>query len=321
VLHPFRFGLHFSDMPIEGWAERARSYERLGFATITLTDHLVVPQWEPVAALGAIAAVTERIRVGTLVLDTALRNPVLTAKSAATIDRLSGGRFELGLGAGYVAANFAAAGLPFEPAADRVARLAETVSLVQRLWSEPSTTVHGRFYNVTDSPMVAPAPVRPRLLIGGGGRTVMHLGGRVADTVSIIPRQTSGTWSVVDSLPDSTVARMTQKATWVREGVEAARRDPDAIELNTMVPTIIAGDHVGPAIAEEAAKMNVTSKEIDGSTLYLCGSGPELRDKVRDWRDRTGISYISLFDPGEEQIAYLAEQVVAPLTAESPTDR
>jgi probable F420-dependent oxidoreductase len=321
VPHPFRFGLHFWDMPIEGWVERVRAYEQLGFATITLTDHLVVPQWEPVAALGAIAAVTERIRVGTLVLDTALRNPVLTAKSAATLDRLSGGRFELGLGAGYVAANFAAAGQPFEPAADRVAKLGETVSLIRQLWSEPSTTVHGRFYDVTDSPMVARAPVRPRLLIGGGGRAVMHLGGRVADAVSIIPRQTSGTWSVVDSLPDSTVAQVAQKAAWVREGAEAAGRDPDDIELNTMVPTIIVGDHVNPAIAEEAAKMKVSSKEIDGSTLYLCGSGPELRDKLRDWRDRTGISYISLFDPGEEQIAYLAETVVGPLAAESPTER
>src|SRR2546421_3639200 len=213
-------------MPTESWVERVRSYEQHGFSHVTLTDHLVVPQWEPVAALGAIAAVTERLRVGTLVLDTGLREPVLTAKSAATLDRMSGGRFELGLGAGYVAANFTAAGQPFEPAADRVARLDETVSLVRRLWNEPSTTMHGRFFKVTDSPMVARAPVRPRLLIGGGGRAVMHLGGRAADTVSMIPRQTSGTWSVVDSLPDSTVARMAQKAAWVREGAEAAGRDP-----------------------------------------------------------------------------------------------
>lgn len=319
--HPFRFGLHFWDLPIESWVDRVLTYERLGFSHITLTDHLVVPQWEPVAALGAIAAVTERIRVGTLVLDTALRDPVLTAKSAATLDRMSGGRFELGLGAGYVAANFAAAGLPFEPAADRVARLAEAVSLVRRLWSEPSTTMHGRFYRVTDSPMVARAPVRPRLLIGGGGRAVMHLGGRVADAVSMIPRQSSGTWSVIDSLPDSTMARMAQKAAWVREGAETEGRDPDAIELNTMVPTVIVGDDGSAAIAKEAETSGITRSEMDGSTLYLCGTGPELRDQLRHWRDRTGISYISLFDPGEEQIAYLAEHVVAPLTAESGIDR
>jgi probable F420-dependent oxidoreductase len=282
VPHPFRFGLHFWDLPIESWVEQVRSYERLGFSDITLTDHLVVPQWEPVAALGAIAAVTERLRVGTLVLDTALRDPVLIAKSAATLDRMSGGRFELGLGAGYVAANFAADGAPFEPAADRVSRLAEMVSLIRQLWSEPSTTMHGRFYRVTDSPMVARAPVRPRLLIGGGGRVVMRLGGRVADTVSMIPGQTSGTWSVVDSLPDSTMERMAQKAAWVREGAEEAGRDPDAIELNTMVPTVIVGDDVATAIARAASTAGVTRSEIDVSTLYLCGTGAELRDQLRD---------------------------------------
>src|SRR2546421_6763133 len=143
----------------------------------------------------------------------------------------------------------------------------------------------------------------------------MRLGGRVADTVSMIPRQTSGTWSVLDSLSDSTLANLAEKAAWVREGAEAAGRDPDAVELNTMVPTIIAGDDVGAAVATEAATSGITVDEIDGSCLYLCGSGPELCDQLRHWRERTGISYISLFDPGEDQIAYLAEHVVGPLAA------
>jgi alkanesulfonate monooxygenase SsuD/methylene tetrahydromethanopterin reductase-like flavin-dependent oxidoreductase (luciferase family) len=191
---------------------------------------------------------------------------------------------------------------------------------MRRLWTEPTTTMHGRFCSVTDSPMASSVPVRPRLLVGGGGPAVMHLGGRVADTVSMIPRQTSGTWSVVDSLPDSTLARMSEKAAWVREGAEAAGRDPDTVELNTMVPTIIAGDNVRAAVATEAASSGVTVDEIDGSCLYLCGSGPELCDQLRHWRDSAGISYVSLFDPGEEQIDYLAEHVVAPLAGASPSD-
>jgi alkanesulfonate monooxygenase SsuD/methylene tetrahydromethanopterin reductase-like flavin-dependent oxidoreductase (luciferase family) len=114
VSAPFRFGIHLWELPLADWPERVRRYESLGFSTVTFTDHLVVPQWEPMVAVGAVAAVTERIRVGTLVLDAGLRDPVLTAKAAATVERLSGGRLEFGLGAGYVAANFAAAGLPFE---------------------------------------------------------------------------------------------------------------------------------------------------------------------------------------------------------------
>ena len=186
-------------------------YEQLGFSNVTFTDHVVVPQWEPLTALAALAAVTDRIGLGTLVLDVALRNPVVTAKSAATVERISGGRLELGLGAGYVKANFAAAGVPFDRGIDRVARLEEAVTLMRRLWTEPSTTLHGRFYRVTDSPMVSPEAIRPRLLLGGGGRSMMHLAGRVADTVSMIPRQTTGEWSVADSVPDSTMAAMSRR--------------------------------------------------------------------------------------------------------------
>jgi alkanesulfonate monooxygenase SsuD/methylene tetrahydromethanopterin reductase-like flavin-dependent oxidoreductase (luciferase family) len=116
VRRPFRFGLHFWELPIDGWPERVQRYEQFGFSTITFTDHVVFPQWEPLTALAAIAAVTDRIGLGTLVLDLALRNPVVTAKAAATVERISGGRLELGMGAGYVKANFAAPGVPFDRA-------------------------------------------------------------------------------------------------------------------------------------------------------------------------------------------------------------
>ena len=134
---------------------------------ITFTDHVVVPQWEPLTALAAIAAVTDRIGLGTLVLDVALGNPVVTAKTAATVERISGGRLELGMGAGGVEVNFAAAGDPFDRGIGRVARLEEAVTLMRRLWTEPSSTMHGRFSRVTDSPMVSPEAIDPRPLLGG----------------------------------------------------------------------------------------------------------------------------------------------------------
>lgn len=301
---------------MEAWPERVRRYQSLGFSTITFTDHLVVPQWEPMTAVTAVAAATERIRVGTLVLDAGLRDPVLTAKAAATVERLSGGRLELGLGAGYVAANFAAAGIPFASGADRVARLEEMVALMKRLWVEPSTSFHGRFFDVTESPMVAPDPVRPRLLIGGGGRRVMRLGGAVADTVSMIARQTSGEWSIADSLADSTEARMAEKAAWIREGAAEAGRDPDTVELNTMVPKVIVGADPGPRIAAEAAETGIPPARMSDSTLYLCGTGPEVYDRLQRWRQTIGISYVSLFDPGDEQAEYFAEQVAGRLTGQ-----
>ena len=309
----FRFGLHFWELPTDSWVERVRRYEQLGFSSITFTDHQVVPQWEPLTALAALASVTTAISLGTLVLDMAMRNPVLTAKSAATIDRISGGRLELGLGAGYVERNFAAVGMPFLPAAERIARLEESLTLMRQVWTQASTTLHGRFYDVTDVPMVASEPVRPTILIGGGGPKMMDLGGRVADIVSMIPTQDTGDWSVTASLADATVERMARKASWVRQGAKAASRDAGGIELHTMVARTIVGDDIGAAIARESAATGVPVATMAGSTLYLIGSGAEARERLQLWRDEIGISYVSLFDLDEEQIDRVAVEIVTPL--------
>ncbi len=267
------------------------------------------------AAVAAVAAVTESVAVGPLVLDLGLRNAVLTAKSAATLEQISAGRLELGLGAGYVARNFAATGLPFESPADRIAKLEEALILMRRLWAEPSTTMHGRFYDVTDVPMVAAGPASPTVLIGGGGRRVMHLGGRAADIVSMIPKQDRGDWSVADSLADATVERLEQRAAWVRQGAAAAGRDAAEVELHTLVTTTVVGDNVGSAIAKAAADAGVPAATLAESTLALMGTGAEVRDRLREWRSRAGVTYVSLFDPGDEQVEYLAAEVVGPLGA------
>lgn len=316
MTRPFRFGLHFWELPAEDWRQRVRRYEQLGFSTVTLTDHLVVPQWEPLSGLAAVAAATESLAVGSLVLDMGLREPVVTAKAAATVHRLSGGRLELGLGAGYVAANFDAAGRPFEPAADRVSRLEESVELMRQLWTQPFTTFRGRFVDVVDSPMAASEPVHPGLLIGGGGRRVLRFGGRVADMVSMIARQVTGEWSVADSVADSTVERMAEKAAWVREGAAAAGREPSSVELHTMVARVAVGDDPGAAVAAALAEDGVDPEAADRSTLYLCGTADQVLDRLRRWRAEAGISYVSLFDPGEAQVEWLAERVVRPLAEE-----
>jgi alkanesulfonate monooxygenase SsuD/methylene tetrahydromethanopterin reductase-like flavin-dependent oxidoreductase (luciferase family) len=195
-----------------------------------------------------------------------------------------------------------------------LARLEEAIGLMQRLWSEPLTTFRGRFYEVVDAPMVATEPVRPRLLIGGGGRLLLGMGGRLAESVSTIPRQGSGEWSAADSIPDSTLARMIEKQRWVREGAAQNGRDPSSIELNTMVVKVIVGDDPHSAVESEAAASGVTPEQLSDSSLYLCGTGDEVRDHLDHWREQTGISYFSLFDPGDEQIEYLAEHVVGPLS-------
>jgi alkanesulfonate monooxygenase SsuD/methylene tetrahydromethanopterin reductase-like flavin-dependent oxidoreductase (luciferase family) len=249
------------------------------------------------------------------VLDMGLRNPVLTAKSAATLELVSDGRLELGLGAGYVARNFAASGLAFEPPADRIAKLEEAVTLMRRLWTEPSTTMHGRFSDVTEAPMAAASAMAPTVLIGGGGRRVMRLGGQVADIVSMIPKQDRGDWSVSESLADSTVEGLVQRAAWVREGAQEAGRDPAEIELHTLVTTTIVGDDIAPAMAKVTADTGVPASVLAQSTLALMGTGEQVCERLREWQAKAGVTYVSLFDPGDEQIEYLAAEVLGPVGA------
>ena len=161
--------------------------------------------------------------------------------------------------------------------------------------------------------MVASEPVWPSILVGGGGPTVMRLAGRVADIVSILPRQRTGDWSVTDSPVDSTLDHMAQKAAWVRDSAEASKRDPTEIELHTIVVRPIVSGDVAAAVKRESDETGVTARAMMDSTLYLIGNGAEVRDELQRWRQCTGTSYVSLFDPGDERIDYLAHEVVAPL--------
>jgi alkanesulfonate monooxygenase SsuD/methylene tetrahydromethanopterin reductase-like flavin-dependent oxidoreductase (luciferase family) len=106
---------------------------------------------------------------------------------------------------------------------------------------------------------------------------------------------------------------MAQKATWVRDSAEASSRDPTEIELHTMVVRTIVGDDVRAAVVRESKETGVPARTMMDSTLYLVGNGAEVRDELHRWRQCTGVSYVSLFDPGDEQIEYLAHEVVAPL--------
>jgi alkanesulfonate monooxygenase SsuD/methylene tetrahydromethanopterin reductase-like flavin-dependent oxidoreductase (luciferase family) len=184
---------------------------------------------------------------------------------------------------------------------------------MRRLWSCPSTTEHGRFFVVTDAPMAAEQPVSPHVLVGGGGRRVLRLAARTADTVSMIPKQDRGDWSNADSMADATVDRLSQRSAWVREAAAEDGRDPEEIELHTLVTTMVVGDHVGTSVDKLSGEAGVDAATLTNSTLALVGTGAEVRDRLQDWQRRAGVSYVSFFDPGDEQVEYLANEVVGPL--------
>src|SRR5437588_7455621 len=172
---PFRFGVVAESAPSrEAWIELVRRSEDLGYATFLLADHYV-NEFPPIAALMAAADAASTIRIGSIVFNNDFRHPVLLAKEVATLDLLSGGRFELGIGAGWHRPEYEQTGLPFDRAGVRISRLEEALRIIKQFFTEESVTFVGSHYRVTDL-KAFPKPVQrpyPPLLMGGGGKRLL----------------------------------------------------------------------------------------------------------------------------------------------------
>src|SRR5215469_3173045 len=186
-MKPFRFGVNVGpDRSRAEWIAKARELERLGYDTLTVPDHLA-DLLAPMPALISAAEATKHLRVGTNVLNNDFRHPVLVAREAATVDLLTGGRLQLGLGAGHVQSEYNQAGLSFDAGRIRVERLSEAVPLIKRLLSGEQVTLAGRYYSVTGH-TIYPLPVQrphPPILVGGNGLGLLRLAAREADIVGL----------------------------------------------------------------------------------------------------------------------------------------
>ena len=195
---PFRFGIQVAmdpgDIPSrEAWITLARKAEDLGYSTFLIADHYV-NEYLPIAALMFVADATSTLRVGSCVFDNNYRHPALLAKEVAAIDWLSGGRFELGLGAGALQIDYDSAGLPFDRPGVRIRRLEESVSLIKQFFIHDSVTFAGEYYTVRELPGF-PKPAQsphPPIFIGGGGKKTLTLAAREADIVGLEHRVKDG---------------------------------------------------------------------------------------------------------------------------------
>src|SRR6266487_6088664 len=240
---PFRFGVMGESIrsgeELIGTASRA---EALGYSTLLLRDHFVREpfgdQLAPMVALMAAAGATRMLRVGAQVLDNDYRHPVLLAKEAATLDLLSGGRLELGIGAGWLREEYERGGLPFEAAGVRISRLEEAIQIIKRFFNDETVTFSGNYYKITGL-QGFPKPTQrphPPFFIGGGGKRLLSLAAREADIVGVhIKVNADGT---VDA-SERTEATLAQKVEWVRQ---AAGERFDALELNLLVSLVAITD-------------------------------------------------------------------------------
>jgi probable F420-dependent oxidoreductase len=311
--HPFRFGVQLATLPPNDWAERLRRIEAWGYDSVFWPDHFG-PQWEPVAALAAAAAVTQRLKVGSLVYGIDYRHPIVLAKAAATIQLLSGGRHEFGIGAGWMEADYRQAGMRYDRAGLRIERLEEALAIIRGTWSQEKTSFAGRHYTVSDAQAaVLPRPAAPpRILIGGGGPKVLAVAGRHADIVGVNPKVAEGRITAA-AMQDATAERTLEKVRWVKEAAAAAGRDVAALEWNALVFVAAVTDDPKPLREALAKNGGMTVEQVATCPLYLTGSAAEIREELARRREAFGISYVVIQGHDEKALASFAEHVVAPL--------
>lgn len=313
-MKPFRFGVQAAQLPSDRWEDAARQIEALGYSTLFFPDHFG-SQWDPMTALPAISTATETLNVGSLVYDIDYRHPVIYAKAAATLHVLSGGRFEFGIGAGWMETDYVEAGLHYDRAGVRISRLDEALQIIFSMWQNERTSFEGEHYTIREiaQAVALPEGQRPKVLIGGGGKRLLTLAGRYADIVGINPALPEG--RVTSATPaDSSPERIREKVSWVRQGAIAAGRNPDDIELNSLTfVTAIVDDpsSVREAIAKSSG---MTVEQVADCPLFLTGSASEIRDRLEKRREDTGISYTVIQAGDDALLETFAKEIVEPLT-------
>ena len=291
TVRPFRFIAPMPPADVRDWIGAVRRIEDLGFSTVSVSEHLT-GGWtmDPLAAMASAAAATSRIHVLSLVLANDLHRLDALGRAATTIHQLHGHRLELGLGTGWLAADFAAAGVPFAPIGTRIERLETTVETLGRQFQAEF------------------GPDRPPILVAGGGPRILALAGRLADIAAIHARLPGGRLER-GTEADFGAERVAAKVAWVREAARAAGRSAAEVELQMNVYLVDihgsrrAADRRRSTFAERLA---VSPELVASSPSVLIGSVEECVDLLVERRERFGLSYLRLSDDVES---------VAPLVA------
>ena len=287
----FRFGVIMpraeSGTQVRDWARKA---EDLGYSTLYVPDHFVDHPLAPMPTIAAVAACTTTLRVGTLVLGNDYKHPVVVAKEAATIDVLSDGRLELGIGAGWMTVDYEQAGIPLDRPGVRIARLAESVQILKGLWADGPYSLAGEHYTITGLEG-DPKPVQkpgPQLVIGGGGPKVLAFAAREADIVGINANLHSGTANDPSTAPSMNPANTDDKLRWVREA--AGDRYAD-IEIQALAGFLMITDDSRPIAEGMAGVFESTPDEVLDSPVGLVGTIDEIVESLERRRERWDMTY------------------------------
>lgn len=286
---PLRFGLSVRKAAsLNEWCDLARRAEDAGFDCLQMPDHLG-KQFAVGPALASAAAVTSQLRLGCFVYAMDFHHPALLAKEVSTLDLLSNGRIEVGVGAGWNKEEYDAVGSTFEPPGIRVSRMEEATRILKRLWTEDCVTHQGSFYSFRDYAS-GPAPVQrphPPLMIGGGGRRVLSFAGAQADIVGIVQMALPG--GGLDHALDSR-HELVQKHRWIMAAAADRERPP---ELHLLFWNVCVGERLTPP----------------SSPHDLAGSQQQIIETILDLRETLDISYFTVLQKDLEAFAPIVHRL------------
>jgi probable F420-dependent oxidoreductase len=294
----------------QAWTAHARKMEELGYSTLAIGQHLSWGSAGQIAALATAAAATTSLRIASHPFPIDFYRPAVLAQEAATLDLLSDGRLELGLGAGWLGGDYVAAGVPFDPPGVRISRLEEAVSLFKRLLQGEVVTFSGTHYQVSGFGLGVKPVQRPHppLFLGGGRKRMLSLAAREADVVGLdMTSTTAGTMDMVSWK----LAAVAEMASWVRA---AAGSRANAVELHLLAHFVVVTDdrrRGAEQVLQELASYppsvltpcELSIGDILESPHALVGTVEQIADTLRARREQLGISYYSIFGQNAEAFA------------------
>ena len=303
---PFRFGIQASKANTRDlWVDLARRSEGNGYSCLTMPDHFD-DQLAPVPALMTAANVTTTLRVGALVWDNDYKHPAVLAKELATMDVLSDGRLELGIGAGWMISDYEQMGIPYDSAKVRIDRFVEGLKVIKGAMAQGPFSFSGDHYTITNyngTPKPVQAPCPP-ILIGGGGKRVLSIAAREADIVGINATMSAGVVGP-DAFDTMTAEAVDEKVAIVREAAGARFKD---IELNVRAFLVNITDDAKQAASGIASMLGVEPQMVEQSPFALVGPTSKIIDDLLERRERWGFSYVIV---GAEDVESFAPVVAA----------
>jgi probable F420-dependent oxidoreductase len=301
TVRPFRFGMVFTGATEpRKWRELARRLEGEGFSTLLVADHYDNPMACGILQIAA-ADATTTLRVGSYVYNNDFRHPALLAKEAATIDVMSGGRLELGIGAGWHKGEYDQTGITFDPGPVRVSRLEEAIEIMTRLWDGERVTFTGQHYRIDDlegSPLPVQRPLP--MLIGGGGPRMLRLAARRADTVALVPRSLPG--GGLDPV-EFEIGAFEARIASLEDAVREAGRADSPPERGVLVFQMYRD------LSEVAPDDWIVREGVATSPYALVGDTVAMADALIRQREAWDISYVVCFDSDLEKMLPVARRL------------